>query len=433
MSDQIYHILVVARDASLPKELQAALSELPEARRFVLQTETDVRRGVEHAVDRTPHVVCLELGPDTGEAQRIAAEIAAGSADTLVVGFYRPEEFGGSDALATTLVQLMRTHVRDFVRRPVSSTELEALFRRHLAVGERKVTTRGRVISFISNKGGVGKTTLSLNVACRLARQRPDRVLLIDAALQHGADCELLGLRPEATLRDAALQIERLDERLLRVLSTQHPSGLRVLAAPANAIEAAAVSEQAMARILSVARRSFDYVVVDTFPLIDSTTIAILDLSDSVFVTLNSFVPSVLGVSELLGVLGQLGVPDERIRVVLNHTHPSFRGSLRGVDVADRLGHDIDFVVPYSRNVMTATNSGTPYVLRGPRWRGFPRSIRAIERQILASGPVAPGAAQASVSSPEEAVAANGVAHEEGQSAERVKAKRLQADAGETS
>ena len=426
MSDQIYHVLVVARDASLPKELQTALAELPDARRFLVTAETDLRRGVEHAVDRSPHIVCLELGPDTGEAQRIAAEIDAGSRGTLVVGFYRPEEFGGSDALATTLVQLMRTHVRDFVRRPVSSTEIEALFRRHLSVGERKAQTRGRVISFVSNKGGVGKTTLALNTACRLARARPDRVLLIDAALQHGADCELLGLSPEATLRDAALQIERLDERLLRVLSVQHSTGLRVLAAPANAIEAAAVSEQAMARILSVARRTFDFVVVDTFPLIDSTTIAILDLSDTVYVTLNAFVPSVLGVSELLGVLGQLGVSDDRIRVVLNHTHPSFRGDLRGVDVADRLGHDIDFVVPYSRNVMMATNSGTPYVLRAPRWRGFGRAVRDIERQILASGLPA-GQSAPSLSS--EAEPANGLAAEE----HAARADRLGADVGETS
>ena len=274
--------------------------------------------------------MCLELGTDIDEARRVAAEIGASSATSLVVGFYRPEEFAGSESLATSLVELMRTNVSDFVRRPVSSTELESLLRRHLEIGPRKASERGRIVSFVGNKGGVGKTTMALNVACRLALRRPDRVLLVDAALQHGADCDLLGLSPEATLRDAALQIERLDGRLLRTLSTPHQSGLRVLAAPANAIEAAAVTEQAMARILNVARHSFDFVVVDTFPLIDSTTVAILDLSDRVYVTLNAFVPSVLGAAELFGVLEQLGVPSERIRVVLNHSHPRFRGSLRG-------------------------------------------------------------------------------------------------------
>ena len=107
-----------------------------------------------------------------------------------------------------------------------------------------------------------------------------------------------------------------------------------------------------------------------------------------VYVTLNAFVPSVLGAAELFGVLEQLGVPSERIRVVLNHSHPRFRGCLRGVDVADRLGRDIDFVVPYSRKVLTATNAGGEIRWQlGEPWAGERPFIthcaeRAVDRSI---------------------------------------------------
>ena len=300
---------------------------------------------------------------------------------------YRPQVVGGDGRSASLLIDLMRAGAKDFLRRPLSASELEELLRRHFWKSSREAAPRGQVVSFLGNKGGVGKSTLSLSVACGLARTAPDRILLIDASLQHGAMCDLLGVAPEATISDAARQVDRLDERLLRMLSTPHGSGLRVLAAPPNAIDAAPVDDQAFARILAVARRAFDYVIVDTFPLIDSVTVAILDVADRIFVVSNDFVPAVLGTVELLNVLERIGVSQERIRVVLNHSSGGYRGRLRGADVARRLARDIDFVVPYSRRVLASTNTGEPYALRASRHWGFGRAIRRIEEEILGGNP----------------------------------------------
>jgi len=340
-------------------------------------------------VNRTVDVVFLELEDDLDEARRIATEISTGVSDPVIVMIYRPQVVGGDGRSASLLIDLMRAGARDFLRRPVATSEVEDLLRRHFEHAGEKKAPRGRVISFIGNKGGVGKSTLSLSVACSLAQRAPDRVLLIDASLQHGAMCELLGVEPEATVSDAARQVDRLDERLLRMLSTPHESGLRVLAAPPNAIDAAPVDDQAFARILSVARRAFDFVIVDTFPLIDSITVAILDVADLAFVVLNDFIPAVLGTAELLSVLGRLGVSEERIRVVLNHANGGYRGRLRDADVARRLDHDLNFVVPFSRKVLAATNTGEPFVMRAPKRWGFGKAIRLIEDEILRSTPYA--------------------------------------------
>ncbi len=377
-------VLLIASDPGLPGEIGSALRELPGDLELVLHTEKELRRGVEYAVNREPAVVLIDLADhDIAAVKRAAQEIHSASPGRLIAVCYHPQVFGDKGESAPALIELMRAHVSDFLRRPAAASELEQILRRHFRSSDQQPSSRGRLVAFMGNKGGVGKSTLSLSVACALARTAPDRVLLVDGSLQHGAMCELLDLVPDATLRDAALQVDRLDERLLRSLSSEHESGLRVLAAPSNAIDAAPVDDQVLARILTVARQAFDYVIVDTFPVIDSVTVAVLDVADLAFIVLNNLMPAVLGTAELFKVLERLGVPDERLRVVLNHNHPGFRGSLGAVDVADRIQRTIDYVVPYSKQVLAATNSGAPHVIQAPRWRGFGKAIRAIEVELL--------------------------------------------------
>jgi len=402
--ERTLQVLLLSDQTALRGEVESASRDLPGEMGLAIHTESDRRRGIEHALNRLPDLVLLDLADDVAEALRTAAEISRGASETKVVAVYRPDVLGAEATSTSFLIELMRAGVKDFLRRPVSGNELEELLRRQFWSADREKARRGRVVSFLGNKGGVGKSTVSLGVACGLARRAPGRVLLVDASLQHGAMCELLGVVPDATISDAARQIDRLDERLLRMFSVSHESGLRVLAAPPNAIDAAPVDDLALARILSVARLAFDYVVVDTFPLVDGVTVAILDVADLVFVVLNEFVPAVLGTHELLAVLERIGVSSERIRVVLNHTTPRYRGRLPEADVAARLRHDIDFVVPYSRSMLASANTGDPYALRAPRWRGIGKALASIEEEILGwkAGPATAGASLPEPAEPDE-------------------------------
>src|SRR5205807_5210981 len=143
------------------------------------------------------------------------------------------------------------------------------------------------------------------------------------------------------------------DETLVRQLATPHPSGLHLLAAPASAVEAAEIDDQVMARILNLARRAYDYVFVDTFPMLDQVMMAVLDLSDRVYIVLESVVPTVLGVARLLTLLEHLGVPAERVRLILNR-YTGSTDNLKPAEVEQRLGRPIEHVLPYHKNVIVA-------------------------------------------------------------------------------
>jgi pilus assembly protein CpaE len=143
------------------------------------------------------------------------------------------------------------------------------------------------------------------------------------------------------------------------------------------------VGDEAVARVLHLASRAFRYVVVDTFPLLDSVVMAILDASDLVFVVLQATAPSVAGIMRFIPVLESLGVPPARQRIVLNRNHRRFFGDLSRPDIEGRLGRPVDHVVAYDRGLLVSMNTGRPYILRALRWSRFARAIRGIAAVVL--------------------------------------------------
>jgi pilus assembly protein CpaE len=379
--DKSYHLLVISSDPGLAAELEDALPSIPGVR-FTVQSETDLRRGVELARDRALDLVVLRLEESESRLPEIADAIKRDSPGTHIVAAYT-EDFLHGEHSPALIIQSMRAHVTDFLRRPVSPSELAGVLDRQLINARSSGSgVDGAVVSFISNKGGIGKTSVSLSTAVLLAKWHPDRVLLIDASLQLGICGSMLDVEPATGLVDACREAFRLDTTLLRNLTARTKSGLRVLTAPRDAIQAAQVDEAAVARVIGIARRAFDYVIVDTFPAVDAVSMAILDLTDQAYVVTSDLVPIVQSMPAYIDVVLGLGVPEDRLRIVLNQPYPNFSGRLGADIVAERLGRDIDHAIPYSRRLLAAANLGRPYVLNAPSWFGFGKALKKLALEI---------------------------------------------------
>jgi len=363
-------ILFVGPDPLLQDEVLSALNALGQWRVYPHFART-FPQAMDIARDRQPNLICIQTDGEDGEWRTFATEVRTIQPDTILAVLYDPAKFSPQQSESGIIIEMLRANIQDFLRRPLSSTELRQLLDRLFLVRTQRRSRPGTVVSLISNKGGVGKSTLSVNLAVELAVRNPGKVLLIDASLQLGICALMLDLQAESTILDAVRAKERLDESLLRRLTLTHDCGLQLLAAPADAVQAAEVDEASFARILNLARRVFDYVVVDTFPMVDSLVITTLDVSDLVFVLMQGTVPNVVGASRFLPVLDGLGVPRERQRVVLNQNHPNFSGKLSAVDIEGRLGRPIDYEIPYTKGVLVSLNTGTPYVLHSMRMFGF--------------------------------------------------------------
>lgn len=385
MSEQRARLLVLAQDERVREEFTTALEPSAAATRPRATFVGDERQLVEAARAIGPELVLAPLEFGARRLRGLADEIEAVAPGATLVGVIDPESTTGGEADGRAVIEALRAGVHDFLRRPISSTEISELLSRWYRRPREVARPSATLVSFVSNKGGVGKSTLAVNASVDLARSGDLRVLLVDLSLQLGVCASMLDLKPRTTILDAVRERERLDETLLVQLTTPHETGLRLLAAPMRAEDAAEIDGDAVTRVLGLARRAFDVVLIDTFPLLDAVVVAVLDVSDLVYVVVQGFVPTVIGAASLLGTLDAIGQPEERRRVVLSRNHAAFTGSLAATDIEARLARRIDHEIPYHKGLLAAVNTGRPAVLSAWRGFGFGRALSGLSEEIRAS------------------------------------------------
>jgi pilus assembly protein CpaE len=376
-------ILVVGPDARLRDECKAAFAATSDSPP-VLHYAADFSRAVEEARTRRPSLAIGEMAPDLRQMRTFAEELNTASPETKLIGAFKPEIFGHQLSESAVLIDALRSGVSDFLRRPVSATDLGQLLDRLSRQGAVRSSRLGKVVSFLSNKGGVGKSTLLVNTAVGLARAG-HRVLLLDTSLQMGVCAAMLDMQPQLTLVDAAREHARLDETLLEHFAVMHDSGLQLLAAPADAVEGSEVTEETVSRVLSLARRSYDYVIVDTFPMFDRVIMAVLDQTDLAYVVIENVVPTLLGAEKFLKLLDSVGFPVAKQRLVINRY--TSRSNLPPSDAAERLERDIDLIVPFDHRLYKAANLGKPFSATTHRFSQTARRLRQLVDHVRAYQP----------------------------------------------
>jgi pilus assembly protein CpaE len=377
------HLLLVSQDPLLRTEVSEALSGASRDQ-TVVHPARDLTRAVDLARDISPDVALVEMNGDLDAIKVTVHEILAVSPQTVVAGVYRPDAFPPEvweqTSQGAIFVETLRAGMRDYFRRPISADDLRQLLAR---VHEKNLPPAliGSTVSFISNKGGVGKSTLAVNVASRLAQRHPGDVLLIDASLQMGVCAPMLDLRPQTTLLDAVRERMRLDTTLLRQITTAHPCGLDLLAAPPDPIAASEIDDELFTRVLNLARRTYRYVVIDTFPLFDRIVMSVLDASNLTYVVVDNVVPTVLSAANLVKLLDGLSFPVERQRLAVNRFN-RVAGNASLEDIARALNQAVSHRLPFSRRAITAANVGRPFALTPWRWSGLERGLRGIVTEI---------------------------------------------------
>jgi pilus assembly protein CpaE len=181
----------------------------------------------------------------------------------------------------------------------------------------------GRVLVFLSAKGGSGVTTLACNFAVSLARESKKRTLLIDLNLPLGDAAINLGIQPQYSVVSAFQNFSRLDASFLSTLLVKHASGLFVLAAPSE-LGRTYVSVEAIEKLLTIARQEFDYVVVDAGSKLDMKYTHSFDESTTIYLVTQIGVPELRNSNRLIAQFPRIGGPT--VEVVINRFDPDNQG-----------------------------------------------------------------------------------------------------------
>jgi pilus assembly protein CpaE len=240
---------------------------------------------------------------------------------------------------------------------------------------------RGRIVTVFSPKGGTGKTVTATNLAAAVAKHASKRTLLLDLDLQFGDAAIMLGIEPEKTIHDLVVAPGELDSEKLAGYTTRHASGLDILPAPLRPEDAELVTESKLARLLEVARGSYDVIIVDTSPFFHGPMLATLDRTDELLMLCGLDVPTLKNVRISLQTLELLSFPQSRIRFVLNRANSKV--GMKKNEVEGALGMKIEFEVPSDRAVPLAVNRGAPAVVADPGAE-FSKAIRAMSKSLLA-------------------------------------------------
>jgi pilus assembly protein CpaE len=220
------------------------------------------------------------------------------------------------------MLKCMRAGAREFFTLPFKpGAVVEALARASsLRSADRQPKKPdGKLLVFLTAKGGSGVTTLACNFAVSLAQESRQKTLLIDLGLPLGGVALNLGIRTEHSIVDALQDLERLDADFLSSLLEKHGSGLSVLAAPSE-MASMQLSDEAVDKLLEVARQNFDYVVVDAGLKLDLQHTQLFDESATIFLVMQVGLAELRNSNRLISMLSAAGGP--RVEIVINRYDP---------------------------------------------------------------------------------------------------------------
>ncbi len=250
-------------------------------------------------------------------------------------------------------------------------------------VGSTSSGPQGQLVTVFSPKGGVGKTTLAVNLAIALAGKGDKRVCVVDLDLGFGDIAITLQLIPARTIADAVHFESGLEFSVLEPLLTPHNTGISALVAPVQPDARDSIPAALVGRILAMLKQNFDYVVVDTAPTFDEFVLQAFDETDTLLLVTTLDVPTLKNVKIAVETLDLLNFPKSRRRLVLNRADDKV--GLSAEEVEGTLAMKIDAAIPTSSQVANATNSGEPITSAIPK-HPVSLAVMSLGRSIAAPG-----------------------------------------------
>ena len=388
------------------------ITETRENVKKLLQFESDVdvvgiartgKEAIQASQDLKPDVVLMDINmPDMdGIAATEAIRAKQPAVQVVILSVQSDQNY---------MRKAMLVGARDFLTKPPMGDELISAIRRagEMAQFEKSKAAqaqvmpaagnivgglagfqgpKGKIVTVYSPKGGVGCTTLAVNLALTL-NNGDTRVALVDGNFQFGDVAVFINEQGKNTILDLAPRAEELDPEIVEEVMVKHAaSGLHILAAPPKPEYAEKVSSAQFSRVLDYLSQIYSYVIVDTASTLTDVTLAVIDVSDVIVLVTTQDIPAIKNCRLFLDVLQTLGVERDRILFMMNKFDKRIT-NITPERVADNLKHELSLVIPLDEATATkAVNRGVPFVLDSksqPAARGVFSLAESVRARVAA-------------------------------------------------
>ncbi len=286
--------------------------------------------------------------------------------------------------------QSMVSGASDYLTEPLVPEDLESSIMRVLERKEREGMRRrgeladpvaqGTVITVFGAKGGIGKTTISSNLAVALSQEAHQTVALVDMDTRFGDVAITMDIPVERSIADLARNLENVDRNTLRDYLVQHESGVRILPAPTRPSDWRNLTAQHIRDVVDVLAQTHDFVILDTPGTFNEIVAAAIEVGTMILLITTLDMASIKDTVLALEMLHErFGNDEERIKVVLNRA--GMDTGVREKDVERTLDSDLWWRIPQDNEVVKAAQLGRPIVMSRPNSR-VSTEIREMARAL---------------------------------------------------
>lgn len=346
-------VAIASADAASSAQLFASLEQTGMVR-AIRQWSIPAER-VPDANDSMPDVVFLDLTRDSEPYFAFASLLRRAHPATKLIACS-----ASTPQNHQILLEAMRSGVQDFISKPVSPESLKPMLARladELAI--KASSAASKLIVVMGSKGGVGATTVAVNLGVQLSIFARKKVVVLDFARPLGNVHLLLDLHPRFGIRDAIENLDRLDSHFFGGLLTTHKTNLQVLGGATQPEEWQRIPVPMLERVVNVAQNSFDVVLLDMGAQFSSEWSSILGIARMIMIIAEANVPSLWTLDRRLNAMSGFGVDPERARIVINRWHKGDEEVLKSIQ--KNINRPLFACIPNDfRKASEAVNLGTP-------------------------------------------------------------------------
>ena len=223
-------------------------------------------------------------------------------------------------------------------------------------------SSKGKIITIYSPKGGTGCTTIAVNLAIALNNEAT-RVVIVDANLQFGDVAVFVNEQGKNTILDLAPRVDELEPEIVEDTLLKHEaSGIKILAAPQRPEMAEKVSADQFVKVVQYLQSMYAYIVVDTASILTDVVLGTIDVSDLIVLVTTQEIPSIKNSRLFLDLLQTMGIPRDRIIFTMNRYDK--RIAITPERISENLKQEIATIIPLDEKVViTAVNRGVPFMI----------------------------------------------------------------------
>lgn len=309
----------------------------------------DYQKGYEEIKQTSNPIVIMDISEEFDGLEEIAGSLKLCTSKIIITSV---------NYSTNTIIKALRMGAKEFLPKPVLKEDLIRILSMFSSLTPEDETSQSKIITVYSNKGGIGKTTIAVNLASELAKVTGDKVALVDLNLQLGDISTFLNINPPFDVSYVIKRLINKEENIfIKGFEKYKDSSLYILSDPSYIEQSESITTQQITELFAALKKVFPYIVVDMSSNIDPISLKILDSSDWILFTTIVNIPAIRNAQRCLNLFRSRKYPADKVKIVINRHMEN--DEIKVEDIENTLGERVYWKIPNNYfTIMEAINKG---------------------------------------------------------------------------